>query len=215
MQAIVDHLISLGSKSPATVVLVVSDRAHAGALERARTANIDAVLLRHAREPESNEILDLLVERRVDYVALAGYLRLIPASVVDRFTDRMINVHPALLPLYGGAGMYGMKVHQAVVEGAEKITGATVHMVTREYDRGAVLAQWPVRVLPGDDAHAVATRVLDVEHTLYPRTLVALIAGRRELFPIRPPDEYFAHPPISPEVVKRDIIAAFPPATSS
>jgi phosphoribosylglycinamide formyltransferase 1 len=214
LQAILDHFATLGDAARAQVSVVASDRPQAGALARARAANVETVVLKE-REPESAEILDLLVERDVDYVALAGYLRLIPTSVVDRFEDRMLNVHPALLPKHGGPGMYGLRVHQAVLNAREKVSGATVHLVTHEYDSGPVLAQWPVGVLPDDDAPRLAARVLVAEHALYPRVLHAFAAGDRDRFPLRPSDGYMADPPITPDAIAGDIIAAFSAPLSS
>ena len=208
LQAILEHLASLGSKAAAKVVVVASDRPQAGALSKARTAGIEAVVLQ-AREPDSTEILDLLTRHAVDFVALAGYLKLIPTSVVDRFADCMINVHPALLPKHGGPGMYGLRVHQAVINAGESVSGPTVHLVTHEYDSGPVLAQWMVGVRPDDDAPTLAARVLVAEHALYPRVLQALAAGERHRFPLRPDAGYSAHPPITPDEIRRDIIAAF------
>src|SRR3954469_7131842 len=208
LQAILEHLASLGNRAAAKVVVVASDRPQAGALANARTAGVKAILLKD-RDPESNEVLDLLTTHRVDLVALAGYLKLIPTSVVDRFADRMINVHPALLPKHGGPGMYGMRVHQAVLNAGEKISGPTVHLVTREYDSGPVLAQWPVGVLPDDDAPTLAARVLVAEHALYPRVLQALAAGDTQRFPLHPDADYLETPPIDPEEIRRGIIAAF------
>jgi phosphoribosylglycinamide formyltransferase 1 len=208
LQAILDYFASLGSRAAARVVVVASDRPQSGALTRARAANLEAVVLKD-REPESPEILDLLTEHDADLVALAGYLRLIPTAVVDRFSERMINVHPALLPKHGGAGMYGLRVHQAVLNAKDAVSGPTVHYVTHEYDSGPVLAQWPVAVLPDDDAPALASRVLVAEHALYPRVLQALASGDTKRFPLRPDDGYLAHPPITPDEIRRDISAAF------
>jgi formyltetrahydrofolate-dependent phosphoribosylglycinamide formyltransferase len=208
LQAIIDHLEALGPRANAKVVVVASDRPQAGALSKARAAGIETVVLRD-REPASPELLDLFTDHAIDLVALAGYLRLIPAPVVDRFADRMVNVHPALLPKHGGPGMYGMRVHQAVLNAGEKVSGPTVHFVTHEYDSGPALAQWVVGVLPHDDAPALAARVLVAEHALYPRVIEALAAGETARFPLRPSESYLAHPPITPDEIRRDIIAAF------
>ena len=206
LQAIIDYFEELGPRANARVVVVASDRPQAGALGKARAAGIEAVVL---REPASAEMLDLFTERNVDLVALAGYLRLIPVPVVDQFTDRMVNVHPALLPKHGGPGMYGMRVHQAVLNAGEKVSGPTVHFVTHEYDSGPALAQWVVGVLPHDDAPALAARVLVAEHALYPRVIDALAAGDLSRFPLRPSESYLANPPITPDEIRRDITAAF------
>jgi formyltetrahydrofolate-dependent phosphoribosylglycinamide formyltransferase len=208
LQAILDYFASLGDKAAAKVVFVASDRPQAGAVAKARAANIDVAVLRD-RDPESTEIFDLLNEHQVDLVALAGYLRLIPKPVVDRYSHCMINVHPALLPKHGGPGMYGMRVHQAVLNAGETLSGPTVHYVTHEYDSGPMLAQWVVGVRPDDDAPSLAARVLVAEHALYPRVLHALAAGDTKRFPLRPDDGYLAHPPITPDEIRRDIIAAF------
>jgi phosphoribosylglycinamide formyltransferase-1 len=208
LEAILDHFASLGRNAAAKVVVVASDRPQAGALSKARAAGVEAVVLKE-RHADSGEILDLLTERGVDLVALAGYLRLIPTPVVDRFVDRMVNVHPALLPKHGGPGMYGLRVHQAVLNANETVSGPTVHLVTHEYDSGPVLAQWAVGILPTDDAPAVAARVLVAEHALYPRVIQSLAAGERSRFPLLPGAGYLAKPPITPEEIRRDIIAAF------
>ena len=206
LQAILDHLRSLGDKAAAEVVVVASNRPQAGALAKARAAKVEAVVLRDPAA-QSPEILELLEQHRVDLIALAGYLKLIPTSVVDEFSGRMINVHPALLPKHGGPGMYGLRVHQSVLNAKETISGPTVHLVTHEYDSGPVLAQWPVGVLPDDDAPALAARVLVAEHALYPRVLQEIATGDTKRFPLRPPADYRA--PITPDEIRRDIIAAF------
>lgn len=206
-QSILDYFAAGGKDAAAEVVVVASDRPQAGALARARAAGIDALVLdRESLEPA---ILDYLVEREVDIVALAGYLKLIPPKVVDRFAGCMLNVHPALLPKFGGPGMYGLRVHQAVINANERASGPTVHLVTHEYDSGPVLAQWPVGVLPNDSAPSLAARVLVAEHVLYPRVIDALARDDRSLFPLRPDEKYFADPPITPDAIARDIIAAF------
>ena len=208
LQAILDHFASLGARASARVVVVASDRPQAGALAKAKAANVATAVLKD-RDPQSPEIIDLLGEHDVDLVALAGYLRLIPTSVVDRYADCMVNVHPALLPKHGGPGMYGLRVHQAVINANERVSGPTVHLVTHEYDSGPILAQWPVGVLPTDDAPTLAARVLVAEHALYPRVIQALAAGERSRFPLRPDAGYFERAPITPEEIRRDIVSAF------
>jgi phosphoribosylglycinamide formyltransferase 1 len=207
-QAIFDYFAELGPQAAAEIVFVASDRPQAGALVKARAAGVAAISLQ-ARTPDEEEFRALFDEWRVDYVALAGYLKLIPESIVDWYADRIVNVHPALLPKHGGAGMYGMRVHQAVLNAHERASGASVHYVTHEYDSGPLLAQWPVGILGTDDAPAVAARVLVAEHALYPRVLQALAAGDAGRFPLRPDEGYYANPPITPEQIRRDIIAAF------
>ena len=159
------------------IVLVVSDRAEAYALERARKAGIEAVVVQVAGRPVdyvAREHLALLESADVDLIVLAGYLRLIPPAVVRRYRQRIINVHPALLPAFGGKGMFGMRVHRAVIESGATVSGVSVHLVDERYDEGPIVAQWPVPVLPNDTAELLAQRVLHVEHLLFPAAVEAL-----------------------------------------
>jgi formyltetrahydrofolate-dependent phosphoribosylglycinamide formyltransferase len=174
LQALLD---ATGPGAPARVVLVISHRPDAGALKRARLARVATVVL---KDPTSSpEILEALHGAGADLVVLAGYLKLVPAEVVRVHAGRIINIHPALLPAFGGPGMYGLRVHQAVLTAGVTVTGATVHHVIEEYDRGPIIAQWPVRVDPGDGPESLAARVLEVEHRLLPAVVLAAArAGR-------------------------------------
>jgi phosphoribosylglycinamide formyltransferase 1 len=167
LQALLD---ACGPAAPARVTRVVSNRADAGALERARAAGIPAVVLRDSAD--AAELLAALGD--ADLVVLAGYLKLIPAAAVARFRRRMINIHPALLPAFGGPGMYGHRVHAAVLASGATASGATVHYVDEQYDRGPIIAQRTVPVLPGDTAETLAARVLAVEHELLPQVVLEL-----------------------------------------
>lgn len=175
LQAILDHFAGLGTSRPGDVVLVASDRAAAGALVRAAAHGITGVALDPAGRTLG--LLALLRTHRIDLVVLAGYLRLIPAEVTAAFRGRIVNIHPALLPAFGGPGMYGQKVHEAVLARGARVSGVTVHFVDEQYDHGPIIAQWPVPVLPGDTAAHLAQRVLAVEHAVYPRVVQALAAG--------------------------------------
>jgi formyltetrahydrofolate-dependent phosphoribosylglycinamide formyltransferase len=161
------------ANAPYRVTRVISNRADAGALDRARRAGLAAIVLKNPLDPA--ELLGALGD--ADLVVLAGYLKLVPAPVVARFRWRMINIHPALLPAFGGDGMYGLRVHAAVLASGATVTGVTVHYVDEAYDRGPVIAQWPVPVRPGDTPDALASRVLAVEHRLLP-AVVAELARR-------------------------------------
>ena len=174
--ALLDHADRLGDARAADVALVVSNRAAAGALSRAGARGIETAVL----EPDGDEgaLLALLSERRIDLVVLAGYLRLVPRGVTSAYRGRLVNIHPALLPSFGGPGMFGQRVHRAVLDAGVRVTGATVHFVDEAYDRGPIIAQWPVPVLDGDTAESLAARVLDVEHALLPRVVEA-VASRR------------------------------------
>ena len=160
------------------MVLVASDRPGAGALDRARRRGIATALLRSPAHPEGTPMLQALHDARVDYVVLAGYLRLVPGEVVRAYAGRIVNVHPALLPAFGGPGMYGHRVHEAVIAAGATESGATVHFVDEVFDHGAIIARWPIPVRRGDTPDTLAARVLRVEHVLYPRVVQALAAGR-------------------------------------
>jgi phosphoribosylglycinamide formyltransferase-1 len=169
LQALLDYLASLGERRALDVVLVASDRAEAGALDRARRAGIPVEGIRSPGMPQAPELMQLLDAYDVAVVVLAGYLRLVPPDVTGRFTARILNVHPGPLPGFGGAGMYGRRVHRAVLDAGVPFTGPTVHLVDAVYDHGPPLAHWPVPVLAGDDEHVLAARVLRAEHLLFPR----------------------------------------------
>ena len=167
LQALLDAL----RESPlARVARVISNRPDAGALARARRAGVPATVL---RDPgDAAELLAALGDAHL--VVLAGYLKLVPAPVISRFRGRMINIHPALLPDFGGPGMYGRRVHAAVLASGAKESGATVHFADEEFDRGAIIAQEKVHVEPGDTPETLAARVLEAEHRLLPRVVLDL-----------------------------------------
>ena len=181
LQALIDHFNASGSAA-ARVELVVGSRAGIGALARAERAGIPALVL-DGRAMGADAFRDALAEalevHRIDLVVLAGWLQLVPLEVVARYHGRMVNVHPALLPAFGGRGMYGMRVHQAVIASGARVSGATVHFVDERYDEGAIVAQWPVPVLPGDTPEMLAARVLAVEHRILPVAVEALVRGDR------------------------------------
>lgn len=166
----------------AQVGLCVSNKPSAGALDRAEKHGIPRLVLdpRAFEDSASYEavLLPALAEHGVTHIALAGYLRRIPSGLVAAFRWRIVNIHPALLPAYGGPGMYGRHVHEAVIAAGDAFSGASVHFVDEEYDSGLIILQDTVPVLPDDDAKALAARVLHVEHRLYPAALQLLSEGR-------------------------------------
>jgi phosphoribosylglycinamide formyltransferase-1 len=168
------------------IALVISDRAAAGALERARNAGVNAL---HIRAADEDALFDALDGGDIDLIALAGYLRLVPRRVIERFRGRIVNVHPALLPAFGGPGMYGRRVHEAVLAAGCRVSGVTIHHVDERYDEGSIIAQWPVPVLDGDSADTLAARVLHVEHRLYP-AVIATLAG---VVPVTPHGALLEH----------------------
>jgi len=167
-QSLLDHQ---SDDSPGRIRLLVCDRPEAGALDRARKAGVPAVVVPVKGRPldEVGEaMLEILGRHEIDAICLAGYLRLIPPAVVRAFPRRILNIHPALLPSFGGKGMWGHHVHEAVLASGASFSGPTIHFVDEEYDTGSILAQWPVPVLAGDTPDTLAARVLAVEHILYP-----------------------------------------------
>lgn len=176
LHAICEHFAARGEDPSRWIRLVASDRAQAGALERARHRGIEALHLDAAAR--DGGLADLLRARSIDLVVLAGYLRMIPAAVTTAWRGHILNVHPALLPAFGGTGMYGRRVHEAVLAHGARVSGVTVHFVDAVYDQGPIIAQWPVPVYSNDTADGLAQRVLEVEHQLYPRVVELTAAGR-------------------------------------
>jgi len=171
-----------GGRLPASISLVVSNNSSAGALEIARAHGIPAVhrSLRQfpSQEAFDDELLALLDRHRVDLIALAGYMKQLSPRFVDAYRNRIVNVHPALLPAFGGPGMYGTHVHEAVIRSGAKVSGVTVHLVDEQYDHGMILAQETVRVDPNDTVETLSAKVLLLEHELYPRVLAAFAERR-------------------------------------
>lgn len=171
--------IGVGTLAAEAVVLV-SDRADAAALTRAADRGLPTAVVPPGGDEAvfAQALLDVLAAHEVDTVALAGYLRKIPDPVVWAYRDRILNVHPSLLPAFGGPGWYGKRVHQGVIDYGCRVTGATVHLVDSQYDTGPIVLQETVSVQPGDTAQTLAARVLAVEHRLFPQALALLAAGR-------------------------------------
>jgi len=167
---------------PAEIAIVIGNVPTAFALERARAAGIPAVIVSHRAyasvDAFETALQDALVARRVELVCLAGFLRILSARFVGAFPGRIMNIHPALLPGFGGKGMYGERVHQAVLASGARHTGCTVHFVTEIPDGGPIIAQATVPVEPGDTPATLAARVAKEEHRLYP-AVVRLFAERR------------------------------------
>lgn len=178
LQAIIDHFETLARERVARVVLVASNRVDSPALIRAATSSID--IASFDAGDDGSELLELLRKFRIDLVVLAGYLKRIPSKVISEYGGRIINIHPALLPDFGGEGMYGARVHEAVIASGAKESGVTVHVVDDDYDRGPIIAQWRVPVEPSDTPESLAARVLSVEHLVYPR-VVEMVAVLQQL----------------------------------
>lgn len=166
MQAIIDGCKN--NKINAKVSLVISNNEDSMALKRAKNENIPSYYLSAKKcgneETLAEEMLSLLSEYDIDMIFLAGYMRMLHISILEEYNNRVFNIHPALLPKFGGKGMYGMNVHNAVIAAHEKETGVTIHRVNAEYDSGAIVAQTKVPVKQDDTAEILAARVLDREH---------------------------------------------------
>ena len=169
----------------AKIGLVVTNKAKAGVIQRAAAYNAPYVVLNNKDFSNEEEYVDSLIyaldEKNIDFVVLAGYLQLIPARLVEKFRNRITNIHPALLPSFGGKGYYGHKVHEAVLDAGCKVSGVTVHIVDEKYDRGPIISQKSVPVFDDDSAKSLAERILVEEHKIYPATLQLFAEGRVEV----------------------------------
>lgn len=161
------------------VALCVSNKPSAGVLARAQSYDIPTALVDTSESISySSSLLQLLEQHDVSHVALAGYLKLIPDEVIARYRNKILNIHPSLLPAFGGKGMYGRRVHEAVIASGTQWSGATVHFVDETYDTGLIIMQEPVPVSADDDPASLAARILKVEHRLYP-SVIELLADNR------------------------------------
>lgn len=169
----------------ANPAVVISNNGDSGALLRAKQEGIPYYHLSGKTHPVPEEldkaILNALVSNKVDIVLLAGYMRKLGSQTLRYYKGRILNIHPALLPEYGGEGMYGIRVHQAVLAAREKETGVTIHLADGDYDHGAIIAQSRVLVLPGDTAETLGARVLEREHQLLVETIGKIISGEIDL----------------------------------
>jgi phosphoribosylglycinamide formyltransferase-1 len=169
LQAIIDN-IEKGILN-AQMKAVISNNSKSGALERARKHNIQAIHLSHKQfgtpEEFDQRLLSVLRENETDLVILAGYMKMLSPTIVRAYKNKILNIHPALLPSFGGKGMYGIHVHEAVIDSGVKVTGVTVHLVDEIYDHGAIIVQECVPVLPDDTPETLQQRVLPHEHQLY------------------------------------------------
>lgn len=184
LQAILD-----ASQAPksigAKVAVVISNEPQAFALERARKTGVDAVVVNHrdfdTRERFEEKLIEELDSRKVDLVCLAGFMRILTPFFVRHYQGRMMNIHPALLPLFGGKGFYGDKVHRAALESGMKFSGCTVHFVTEETDGGPIILQAAVPILDDDTAETLAGRIHKKEHEIYPEAVKLFAEGRLEV----------------------------------
>ncbi len=154
--------------SDACVAILMSDNPDAFALTRASDRGVPTAVFTRPEFAEGVGPLAALLDAGVDYIVLAGFLRLIPENIIKAYPGRIVNIHPALLPKYGGKGMYGDRVHRAVIEAGEKESGITIHKVNEHYDEGAVIAQYRVEVSPDDTPETLAQKIHALEHQYFP-----------------------------------------------
>ncbi len=176
----------------ATIVLLVSNNPGAQVVQKATQWGIPTAVLSPTRFPGEDayvqQLLHTLNLHGVEWIVLAGYMKKIPAAIIQRYPFRIVNIHPALLPAFGGKGMYGMHVHQAVFQSGAQVSGVTVHFVNEEYDQGAIIYQEPVIIRDCQTPEAIAQKVLAMEHRVYPETLNRLftqpfeVVGKRVYF---------------------------------
>jgi phosphoribosylglycinamide formyltransferase 1 len=162
------------------VRLLLCNRLDAAVLERAARAGIEShVFSRHELE-KTGKVKDILMEYDIHFIVLAGFLLKVPGNILKEWPGRIVNIHPALLPKYGGKGMYGMKVHQSVIMAGERFSGITIHMINEEYDKGSIVSQHTCEVKKEDTAQTLAERIHKLEHYWYPRIIERLLLFQEE-----------------------------------
>ncbi len=164
------------------IVYLIASKPNIGAIERAQKYGISTAVFAKNDYPDLetlySELTFLLNVNRVDYIVLAGWLKIIPESFIKKFADRIINIHPSLIPAFCGAGYYGLKVHKAVLDYGAKVSGCTVHFVNEVPDGGAIIAQRAVEVKRGDTPESLQQRILEEEHKLLPWCVKQLCLGK-------------------------------------
>jgi phosphoribosylglycinamide formyltransferase-1 len=167
---------------PGEIALVISSSPSAYSLERASKENIESIVIQrknfNSDKEFSEEILKEVRARKTDLICLAGFLKKLGKNIVSAYRNRIMNIHPALLPKFGGQGMYGIRVHEAVLKSGEKYSGCTVHFVDEEYDRGPIILQKKVEVRQDDTPQTLAERILTEEHRLYPEAVKLFAEGK-------------------------------------
>lgn len=173
VQAIIDSIKK--GRLDAEAKVVITNNSRAEVIDRAKRENIPFYHISRVTHPAKSkrtaEMINILKKYDVDLIVLGGYMKKLPDELLQEFNGKVINIHPALLPDHGGKGMYGLNVHKAVVDSGDKETGVSIHIVTPEYDRGRIIAQRKIPVMPYEKPEALQKRVLKVEHELYPEII--------------------------------------------
>ena len=171
-----ENLVHFFRTSPfGQVSLVLTNRPEAGVIQRAQTLDTECVVFNRRQFYDTNEVVDLLVERGIEFIILAGFLWLVPDNLLELYDNKIVNIHPALLPKYGGRGMYGHFVHEAVIANAEKESGITIHYVNSRYDEGDVILQARCKVEIDDTPHSLASKIHTLEYEHFPKAVEALL----------------------------------------
>jgi phosphoribosylglycinamide formyltransferase-1 len=171
-----ENLVHFFRTSPfGQVSLVLTNRPDAGVIQRAQSVDIECIVFNRRQFYDTNEVVDLLVERGIEFVILAGFLWLVPDKLLELYDNKIVNIHPALLPKYGGKGMYGHFVHEAVIANAEKESGITIHYVNSRYDEGDVILQTRCKVDIDDTPDSLASKIHTLEYKHFPKAVEALL----------------------------------------
>ncbi|MPQ48695.1 phosphoribosylglycinamide formyltransferase [Marinifilum sp. N1E240] len=157
------------------VSIILTNNPNAFVLDRAKSLNIPSLVFNRADFSKTDKIVDVLIEKKIDLIVLAGFLLLLPPRLIDAFPNKIVNIHPALLPKFGGKGMYGMNVHNAVVENKEKESGITIHMVNEKFDDGKIVFQAKCVVEESDTAEDVAEKIHKLEYEHFPKIVEQLL----------------------------------------
>lgn len=162
--------------SVADVVLVISNKTDALAVEKAQNKGVKTVVFNNESFKKNGTVLDYLMSQSIDFIVLAGFLMKIPNDIIHAYPNKIVNLHPSLLPKYGGKGMYGKHVHRAVIEAQESESGISIHFVNEEYDEGAIIFQAKVSVEKGDSVEVLAQKIQQLEHRFFPKVIEQVIS---------------------------------------
>lgn len=173
-QNIIDHF---KSSKIAKIKLVVSNKSFANVLTRAKNENVETLIINRDSFYENTKTIDQLKSINIDLIVLAGFLWMIPESLITAFPNKIVNIHPALLPKYGGKGMFGMHVHKAVIEGKEKESGISIHYVNEHYDEGEIISQHKCIISENDTPEILATKIHQLESKYFPKTIEKILSS--------------------------------------
>jgi len=163
------------TKESAKVTIVLSNNRHAFVLKRVERLNVKGIFFDRDDFYKSDRIINILQEEKIDFIVLAGFLWLVPNNIIKKYAGKIVNIHPALLPAYGGKGMYGDAVHKAVIENREKESGITIHFVNNEYDKGNIIFQSRCKIEPNDDYESLAKKIHSLEYEYFPQVIENVI----------------------------------------